>query len=42
MFAKIKQVINKKYFALVKNTSVRENNNIKYKIFDKIKINDII
>lgn len=42
MFAKIKQVINKKYFIWVKNTLMRENNNIKYKIFDEIKINDII
>lgn len=42
MFAKIKQERNIKKSFEVKYIKINKNNNIKYKIFDKIKINDII
>lgn len=42
MFVGIKREKNKKHFVLVKNTAAKVNNNTKYKIFDKIEINDII
>lgn len=42
MFAEIKQEINIKNSLKVKYIKISKKNNIKYKKFDKIKINDIM